>query len=60
MPVSITLLAVMNVPRDFDIFAPSTVRKPCANTLVGVRWPENSSIAGQNSVWKYRMSLPMK
>jgi hypothetical protein len=31
------LFAVMKVPRDFDILAPSTVRKPCANTFVGVR-----------------------
>ena len=29
--------AVMKVPRDFDILAPSTVRKPCAKIFVGVR-----------------------
>jgi hypothetical protein len=42
------------VPRDFDIFSPSAVKKPWTNTLVGARYggPANSSIAGQNSVWK--------
>ena len=52
--------ALMNVPRDFDIFSPFTVRKPCVCTAVGVRKPAPFSIAGQNSAWKYTMSLPMK
>ena len=51
---------MMNVPRDFDIFWPLTVRKPCAYTAVGIRMPAPCSTAGQNSVWKYTMSLPMK
>src|SRR4030065_81465 len=50
----------MKVPRDLLICSPFTVRKPCANSLVGVRKPACCSIAGQNSAWKYRMSLPMK
>src|SRR3989339_235733 len=50
----------MKVPRDLLIFSPFTVRKPCANSLVGVRKPACCSIAGQNSAWKYKMSLPMK
>ena len=52
----------MPVPRDFDIFSPSAVRKPWTNTLSGTLYgaPANLSIAGQNSVWKYTMSLPMK
>ena len=29
----------MKVPRDLDIFCPSTVKKPCAYTPVGARWP---------------------
>ena len=29
----------MSVPRDFDIFCPLTVRKPCAKTAVGARMP---------------------
>ena len=44
--------AVMNVPRDFDIFAPLIVRKPCTNTPVGLRQPEPCSTAGQNRLWK--------
>ena len=50
----------LGVGRDFDIFVPLTVRKPCANTLSGCLKPAPSSTAGQNSVWKYTMSLPMK
>jgi hypothetical protein len=51
---------MMKVPRDFDIFCPLTVRKPWQNTASGRRKPAPLSIAGQNSVWKYAMSLPMK
>ena len=40
------------VPRDFDIFSPDAVMKPCTNTFVGVLRPEKCSVAGQNSVWK--------
>ena len=50
----------MPVPRDLDIFSPETVMKPCTKTFFGSLRFENSSIAGQNSVWKYMMSLPMK
>ena len=42
----------MPVPRDFDIFSPSAVMKPCTKMLVGVLRSEKRSIAGQNSVWK--------
>ena len=49
------------MPRDFDIFSPDAMtRKPCTKTLFGVLRSEKRSIAGQNSVWKYTMSLPMK
>ena len=44
----------MPVPRDFDIFSPETVMKPCTYTWSGTLYgaPANFSIAGQNSVWK--------
>ena len=49
------------VPRLLLIFSPLfTVRKPCTKTLLGTLRPENLSMAGQNSVWKVMMSLPMK
>ncbi len=50
----------MPVPRLLDIFSPLTVMKPCTFTASGVLRPANFSIAGQNSAWKYTMSLPMK
>ena len=50
----------MPVPRLLLIFSPLTVRKPCTKTLSGILRPLNFSIAGQNSVWKEMMSLPMK
>ena len=52
--------AFTNVPLDFDIFSPFTVRKPCTNTLSGVRIPATCNIPGQNRQWKRMMSLPMK
>ena len=55
-----TWRARTNVPFDFDIFSPSTVRKPWMCTFRGRLKPAALSIAGQNSVWKYVMSLPMK
>ncbi len=48
------------MPFDFDIFSPLTVRKPWMWTFRGRLKPAVFSIAGQNSVWKYVMSLPMK
>ena len=50
----------MNVPRDFDIFSPFTVRCPCTGIRSGCFRPAAHSIAGQNTAWKRRMSLPMK
>ena len=50
----------MPVPRLLLIFSPLTVRWPCTKTFVGTLRPLNFSIAGQNSVWKVTMSLPMK
>ena len=50
----------MPVPRLLLIFSPLTVMKPCTLTCAGVLRPLNCSIAGQNRVWKYTMSLPMK
>jgi hypothetical protein len=51
----------MPVPRLLLIFSPPlTVMKPCTNTWSGTLRPEKCSIAGQNSVWKVVMSLPMK
>ena len=47
-----TLQEVVKVPRDFDIFCPLTVKKPCAYTALGRWWPENLSIAGQKRAWK--------
>ena len=48
------------VPRLLLIFSPLTVRKPCTNTALGTLRPLKYSMAGQNSVWKVMMSLPMK
>ena len=52
--------AVMKVPRDFDIFSPFTVRWPCTGMRSGRLSPAAHSMAGQNTAWKRRMSLPMK
>ena len=49
------------VPRLLLIFSPLLmVRKPCTNTALGTLRPLKCSIAGQNSVWKVMMSLPIK
>ncbi|MNT34879.1 hypothetical protein D3C72_1708800 [compost metagenome] len=50
----------MPVPRLLLIFSPLTVRWPCTYTALGALRPLKCSIAGQNSVWKVMMSLPMK
>ena len=50
----------MNVPRDFDIFSPFTVRWPWTGIRSGRLRPVAQSIAGQKTAWNRRMSLPMK
>jgi hypothetical protein len=50
----------MPVPRLLLIFSPLTVRWPCTYTRSGALRPLKCSVAGQNSVWKVTMSLPMK
>ena len=60
MPSERYLSGSRPVPRLLLIFSLCTVRWPCTCTALGVRRPEKCSIAGQNSVWKYVMSLPMK
>ncbi len=49
-----------NVPRDFDIFSPFTVRWPWTGMRSGRFSPVAQSIAGQKTAWKRRMSFPMK
>ncbi len=61
MPSDRYLSGSSPVPRLLLIFSPLfTVMKPCTQILVGVLRPLNLSMAGQNSVWKVMMSLPMK
>ncbi len=50
----------MKVPRDLDIFSPLTVRWPWTGMRSGRFSPVAQSMAGQNTAWKRRMSLPMK
>jgi len=44
---------------DLLIFSPRTVHQPCAKMLFGSGSPAAIRNAGQYTVWKRRMSLPM-
>ena len=48
----------MTLPSDLEIFWPSLVHQPCANTRSGGATPADIRKAGQNTQWKRMMSLP--
>ncbi len=48
------------LPTDLETFFASRSHQPCAQTVVGSGSPAESRNAGQYTVWKRRMSLPMK